>query len=46
MDLSIYYDSPKTQVLPGNHPSLQPTAPFWGTWITELVWHDDTFMPE
>ena len=28
---------PITQVLPGNHPSLQPRAPFWGAWITELA---------
>ena len=26
-------------MLPRNHPSLQPRAPFWGAWITELAWH-------
>ena len=26
-------------MLPGNHPSRQPSAPFRGAWITELAWH-------
>ena len=35
--LSIYYDSSITEVLPGNHPSQQPSALFLGAWITELA---------
>ena len=37
INLAIYYDSPITRVLPGNHPSLQPRAPYWGAWIKELT---------
>ena len=34
--LSIYYSSPITLMLSGNHPSRQPSASFQGAWITEL----------
>ena len=37
--LSIYYDIPITRMLPGNHPSRQPTASLRSTWVTELAWH-------
>ena len=35
--LSIYYDNPITRMLPGNHPSLQPSASLRSTWVTELA---------
>ena len=33
--LSIYYDIPITRMLPGNHPSRQPSASLRSTWVTE-----------
>ena len=42
--LSIYYSSPITLMLSGNHPSRQPSASFQGAWITELAWHVHSAM--
>ena len=37
--LSFYYDIPITRMLPGNHPSRQPSASLRSKWVTELAWH-------
>ena len=38
-DLSIYYDFPITRMLPGNHPSRQPSVSLRSEWVAELACH-------
>jgi len=36
---TFYHDNPITRTLPGNHPSLKPSASLRSMWVTELAWH-------